>query len=162
MFCDFLMEHLKSQVMISNKHLTTTDFTALGYFLENTSQPVSVSFFRCKIDNQGIKTLLSETEGKPLFVKYESEDVVLDSIKVFLMQQCSLKVLKLRKIVANPFEVQSKSAPHSLLSLDDFGFPDIINTSFANLEELEIETVQAGPRFLSSVLQHCEKLKTLI
>ena len=109
--------------------------------------------------------MLSETEGKPLLihtVKYESEDVVLDSIKMFLMHQCSLKVLKIRKIVANPFEVQSKSAPHSLLSLDDSGFPDIINTSLANLEELEIDTVQAGPRFLSSVLQHCEKLKSLI
>ena len=163
-FCDFLIKHVNGNILISKKYLTTTDFAALGYILANTSQPASLSLFKCNIDNQGIKILLSQAEGKPLLlhtVTYESEDVVLDSMKILLMHQCSLKVFKLRKVIENTFEEPLQIAPHSMISLDGFGFPDIVCTSLANLEELDIDRIPVGSKTLSNLLQHCKALKSL-
>jgi len=161
-FCDFLMDQMQGCIVMNDQYVSTVDFTALGYFMANSSHSASLAIINCKMEMEGIRALLSEAESWPLSIhtlKYEAENMQLEGIISLLAQQCTLKSLSLRKIVTS-FD-KSPYTANSLKALEDFGFYDIIGNSLTSLAELEIDKILIGQKSLSHILQCCVHLETV-
>ena len=103
--CECVVQSGDSGCITLRRHfLTPSDFTALGYVITNTSSPVEkLVLDGCKFEQEGISTLLEESDNKVLSIKtfcFHGRDSVREqyqAVNMLLRKMESLETLDITK-----------------------------------------------------------------
>jgi Ran GTPase-activating protein (RanGAP) involved in mRNA processing and transport len=145
--CEILLEQVRATLTFEQKHLTTPDFTALGYVLAKTSTPLSLSFKYCDIDIEAVNAMLSEIDKDSLYIyalQYYSGKVDCKCLCKMLHRSGSLSSL----------EIFSRDVKIELRS-DSFKYCTNLTTLCAN-------NVLLGLNNLQTVASQCKGLQELV
>ena len=97
--CTQLLKSKKYHIQLVDKYLTTPDFTAMGYIMNKSVLPVTLSLKNCKINIEAIDTMLLQMTGETRCLLqtlyFESLDVDMECVKRLLINTKSLKKLTL-------------------------------------------------------------------
>ena len=98
--CTQLLKSEKYHIQLVNKYLTTPDFTAMGYIMNKSVQPVTLSLKNCKINIEAIDAMLLQMTGETRCLlqtlHFESLDADMECVKRILINVKSLKKLTLK------------------------------------------------------------------
>ena len=146
--CDILLELVQATFRFEEQHLTTPDFTALGYVMAHASAPLFLSLKDCNISCEAVDAMLSERDGKRFSIhtlQYHFDTVNSDCLQQLLRGSRSLANLEIYSLTRNSCALAN--------NLFDFCMPD--------LTMLSIKNVRLGPGNLQTVLMNGNKLKEL-
>jgi Ran GTPase-activating protein (RanGAP) involved in mRNA processing and transport len=145
--CEILLELVRATFTFEQKHLTTPDFTALGYVLAKALTPLSLSFKYCDIDIEAVRVMLSEIDEDNLCIyalQYYSGKVDCNCLRKMLHRSGSLSSL----------EIFSRDVKIELRS-DSFKYCTNLTTLCAN-------NVLLGLNNLQTVASQCKGLQQLV
>ena len=97
--CTQLLKSKKYHIQLADQYLTTPDFTAMGYIMNKSVLPVTLSLKNCKINIEAIDAMLlqitSERRSLLQTLYFESRDADMECVKRLLINTKSLKKLTL-------------------------------------------------------------------
>ena len=97
--CTQLLKSKKYHIQLVDKYLTTPDFTAMGYIMNKSVLPVTLSLKNCKINIEAIDAMLLQMTGERSLLQtlhFESLDADMECVKRILINVKSLKKLTLK------------------------------------------------------------------
>ena len=98
--CTQLLKSEKYRIQLVDKYLTTPDFTAMGYIMNKSVLPVTLSLKNCKINIEAIDAMLLQMTGETRCLLqtlyFESRDADMECVKRLLINVKSLKKLILK------------------------------------------------------------------
>ena len=98
--CTQLLKSEKYYIQLVDKYLTTPDFTAMGYIMNKSVLPVTLSLENCKINIEAIDAMLLQMTGERRSLLqtlyFESCDADMECVKRLLINVKSLKKLTLK------------------------------------------------------------------
>ena len=150
LICTQLLKSKRYRMQLNDTYLTTPDFTAMGYIINASVLPVTLSLTNCKISIELVNAILSEIRGKTRCflqdLQFESCDADIECINILLSNTKSLKKLRI----------------NSILSIHDVNALVDGLTHCTELEELDIsKNALSDGRSLATGLKHCSKLKRI-
>ena len=99
--CTQLLKSKKYLIQLVDKYLTTPDFTAMGYIINKSVLPVTLSLKNCKINIEAIDAILLQMTGERRSLLqtlyFESLDADMECVKRLLINTKSLKKLTLHR-----------------------------------------------------------------
>ena len=100
LICTQLLKSENYHIQLADKYLTTPDFTAMGYIMNKSVLPVTLSLKNCKINIEAIDAMLLQMTGKTRCLLqtlyFKSRDADMECVKRLLINIKSLKKLTLK------------------------------------------------------------------
>ena len=146
MVSNLLLKLVQAKFEFKEHHLTTPDFTALGYVMAHALAPLPLSLRRCNISSEAVDAMLSERDGKKFPMRtlvYHFDEIDSD---------CLQKLLHGTRGITN-LEIHSESSS----TLNANIFCDFCT----DLTMLATKGVLLGPKNLQTVLINGNKLREL-
>ena len=146
MVSDLLLKLVQAKFEFKEHHLTTPDFTALGYVMAHAFAPLSLSLQHCNISSEAVDAMLSERDGE----KFRMHTLVYHFDEID--SDCLQKLLHGTRGITN-LEIHSESSS----TLNANIFCDFCT----DLTMLATKGVLLGPKNLQTVLINGNKLREL-
>ena len=143
---DLLLKLVQAKFEFKEQHLTTPDFTALGYVMAHALAPLSLSLRHCNISSEAVDVMLSERGGK----KFPMHTLVYHFDEID--SDCLQELLDGTRAISN-LEIHSESS--STLNAN------IFSDFCTDLTMLSTKNVLLGPSNLETVLINGSKLREL-
>ena len=96
--CMQLLESYRYHVVLSHSYLSIHDFISLGYVINNTKEPIKLTFTRCDMNSEAINDMMSQIADSAKNMIHCLEVTHQKSIKCAKMMLMNLKLLKQFKI----------------------------------------------------------------
>ena len=172
--CAQLLKTINYHIELSNKYLSTPDFTAIGYVTDTTVIPIKLSLLN--VNEEAIDALLSEMKDRArasihsLHMKTEAlDDTQMKSIQkllanLVLLRHLSLKAKEARKLDIPPLAVDYQFSNLTRLSLVNIDIPSLFHPrslAFLNLSILTFKGDTEGLQVIAVGLQHSKDLTKL-
>ena len=142
--CDYVVK--SGALSFTNRFLTPSDFTAIGYAICHGSHPVTkLTFNKCNLSTEGITAFLKEVKDRISSITticFHHQACVTEQVvtlKLLLQEAVSLKVLDISDTNLGPKKIQQLTDNLTLLSLTT-----VIISPPANLDEASLKRLTFG------------------
>ena len=158
--CTQLLKRYDYSISFYRSYLSIPDFTALGYVINNTMEPITLSFSHCNMNIEAIEAMLSQMgdTSKDMVQCLEIEDS-----DVFCCLKKMLINLKIKKLTCNcRFDYES-SFPQPTTCTEDIQMLADGLKCCANLKELVLFHVfdYTSAEILATGLECCSSLEEI-